>query len=430
MVLTSKTGLLEGVRKPIRRQEQTNTVEFPNFSHPAPYTLRPFAGVYNPFPYGCSILCNHPADCEAKDVVKRAKNSWLQQQVLQGVKTLTVPTDVDLITDTTGDSGDEEVLKRRGKQRRRRKKSGRDGSREPEKEFQGLPEPGETQVSAIGKDSQSTSTRPSLIFGSAPGELDVTSTQQLQDSSADGHKSSNVGDSFIDVAILKQLQRELTQEIIDSEFDQKRHKALKEALNIFPKRKTSVCEELKKLKQELRILPDSTEHLLTLPRNFTRRSSRFELPLDSRLLNTLTPMEYMKSYISISSARLQLYNIVFNRHREELDEDETKRLILGKHAMVALGEVMGCPLTTEQFKYIQDLIGWKDSDQLDFRTWGGLCALCERILAPQLIFSLPSRQEDPCHEVEHADFETLPRKLHGLEPDPRLATILHAIRDL
>jgi hypothetical protein len=44
---------------------------------PAPYTLRPFAGVYNPFPYGCSILCNHPADYEAKDIVKRAKDSWV-----------------------------------------------------------------------------------------------------------------------------------------------------------------------------------------------------------------------------------------------------------------------------------------------------------------------------------------------------------------
>jgi hypothetical protein len=56
---------------------QMNSAEFPNFVHPAPYTLRPFAGVYNPFPYGCSILCNHPADYEAKDIVKRAKDSWV-----------------------------------------------------------------------------------------------------------------------------------------------------------------------------------------------------------------------------------------------------------------------------------------------------------------------------------------------------------------
>lgn len=64
---------------------QMNCVEFPNFAHPAPYTLRPFAGVYNPFPYGCSILCNHPADYEAKDIVKRAKESWVSIMFLSSI---------------------------------------------------------------------------------------------------------------------------------------------------------------------------------------------------------------------------------------------------------------------------------------------------------------------------------------------------------
>lgn len=91
---------------------------------------------------------------------------------------------------------------------------------------------------------------------------------------------------------------------------------------------------------------------------------------------------------------------------------------------------MGRPLNNEQVKYIQDMIGWKDSDMLGFRTWGGLCALCERLLAPQLITPLPSRLTDPCHEVEEADFEALPRRLQGVHPDPRLVTILHSIRKL
>lgn len=70
----------------------------------------------------------------------------LQQQILQSVKTLSVPSDtVDILTDTSGSNGEEELPKRRGKHRRRQKKSGRDGSREPE-EFHGLAEPGETQV--------------------------------------------------------------------------------------------------------------------------------------------------------------------------------------------------------------------------------------------------------------------------------------------
>ncbi|PNF19869.1 hypothetical protein B7P43_G12522 [Cryptotermes secundus] len=375
MFLRSKTGLLEGVRKPVQRQEPMNSAEFPNFVCPAPYTLRPFAGVYNPFPYGCSILCNHPADYEAKDLVKRAKDSWategkalllpeeiaaihagflqgslpapyddvedavpeelfrpytdtdsrpltpaptlasimtkgslrrcvtpdpipthilnptrertvllldlrrshsqdilswqglglpatsafhslsrdvspveigqdehvpqkkkisvkkkgavsgkieendksvhqkLQQQVVQSVKTLSVPSDsVNILMDMSGSNGEEDLPKRRGKHRRHRKKSGRDGSREPE-EFQGLAEPGETQVSAMVNDFKNISARPSLTPGAGPGEVEIADNQQV--SSLEGHRSSQSGSSFIDAAILKQLQRELDQEVID-----------------------------------------------------------------------------------------------------------------------------------------------------------------------------------------------------------------------
>ena len=40
---------------------------------PAPRTLRPLAGIPNPYPYGCSVLCNHPRDPELRDVVWRSK---------------------------------------------------------------------------------------------------------------------------------------------------------------------------------------------------------------------------------------------------------------------------------------------------------------------------------------------------------------------
>ncbi|PSN51473.1 hypothetical protein C0J52_00707 [Blattella germanica] len=576
MVLTSKTGLLEGVRKPVKRQIAANEIEFPNFARPAPYILRPFSGVYNPFPYGCSILCNHPADYEAKDVVKRAKDSWaaegkalllpeelaairvgllqgsfpppyddgedavpeelfrrytdtdsrpltpaptlasittkgsgrrcvtpdpvptparertllvldlrrshsqdalgrvgitapdmpapdpqttatpkkktnlkkkpapspkpeesVNQQIVEGTTNmLMVPMDVS--TDGTGGSGDEELTKRRGKHRRRRKKSGRDGSREPEKEFQGLAEPGETQVSALGSESRKSSNRPSLIPGSAIEALVVPDEQDLEFPVPEVHGANDDKQkSFIDANILKQLQRQLNQEVIDGEFDAKRHRALEEALKFRPEQPPVISDEMRQLKRELRPTPSDSQQLLSLPRNFTRQSSRFELPLDSRFLNTMTPMEYIRNYVSISSGRRLLYNRVFNRHRKVLEEEEeedddaqTDRYMLGQSVTTALGEVMGRKLKEEQCRYIRDLVGWQDSDQLDFRTWGGLSALCERLLAPQFIRSLPSRKIDPCQEVEQADFDTLSKRLRGLVPDPRLAAILHGIKEL
>ncbi|XP_049857457.1 serine/arginine repetitive matrix protein 1 [Schistocerca gregaria] len=593
MVLISKTGLLEGIKNPVRRHVRAETVHFPVVAGPAPYALRPYAGVYNPFPYGCSILCNHPADFEAKDVVRRAKDTWASEgraALAYGDGEAAVPeelfrryTDTDsrpptpaptlasagargsgrrcvtpdaatsatasasagsaaargrsrcgggrtllvldlrrsrsqgalplpppspptppphlppapgslssasapasrcskassrkrrgpapaaagrgsatapppageppplhklqlppihkmqpspetstVLTDTTGGSGDEDLPRRRGKRRKRGKK-GRDGSREPEKEFQGMPEPGETQVSALPLDSRAASARPSFSAAPTPAPAptpanSVASAPPPSATPATPPPPAHV--SFLDAAVLRHLQRELDHEVVDSEFQPKKHKALEEALKARPHEKRRAGEEMRRLKKELHLPPSDTELWLTLPRIFSRQSSRFELPLDSRTLNKMSPLQYLQSHVDVSSGRKLLYNMVFNRHKEELDDEDTDRRMKGENVVIGLEEVMGAPLSDAQIENFRSLVGWQDSDKLDFRTWCGICAACERLLGPQFSSQVASKEDDPCHEVEKADFETLPRKLQGLAPDPRLLTILNGIREL
>jgi len=51
---------------------------------PAPVIMRPFAGIYNPFPYRCSVLCNHPADVDIKNGGQRgAERPWGNYKVYQ-----------------------------------------------------------------------------------------------------------------------------------------------------------------------------------------------------------------------------------------------------------------------------------------------------------------------------------------------------------
>ncbi|XP_063216704.1 uncharacterized protein LOC134527719 isoform X2 [Bacillus rossius redtenbacheri] len=535
-------------------------LEFPNIAKPAPFVLRPFAGIYNPFPYGCSVLCNHPADYEAKDVVKRAKDAWasdgkalllpeelaclrgsyrdgedavpeelfrrytdtdsrpptpaptlasaagvrrrhcltpdplvdaggcgrarptlvldlrrshsqdavawrggpvaaaspapspqlrrrpagkrkpaatpaprdqedpvvdthagqkLQQQVLHGVKALSASEATDTAV-TTGGSGDEEVSKRRGRRRKRGRKSGRDGALEPEKEFQGLPEPGETQVSTLDPDSHNPSARPSL----AAVPHDEGHKQSAASSIPECRPPCDARESFLDRDTLRHLQRELDQEVVESEFNHKKHLVLKEALRMASgRRKAAPSEEMRQLKKELGASSAGghSELLLGVPRNFSRQSARFELPMDSRALETMKPIEYVEKHVLISSGSLLLYNRVFNRHKEELDEDESERKILGKSMIPALGEVMGRPLSDDEARLFRALLGWGDADLLGFRSWAGACALCERL------FGSP---QDCCCEVERADFESLPRRLAGLRLDPALRDVLSRIRDL
>jgi hypothetical protein len=74
-------------------------------------------------------------------------------------------------------------------------------------------------VSALVSDFENISAQPSLTSGAAPGEVEVANNRQI--SSVERHRSSLGGSSFIDAATLKQLQRELDQDAVDSEFNPK-----------------------------------------------------------------------------------------------------------------------------------------------------------------------------------------------------------------
>ena len=77
------------------------------------------------------------------------------------------------------------------------------------------------QVSAVVNDSQNISARASLFSGAATGEVELQDNQEHDTYAVEGHRSCQGGRSFIDTATLKQLRRELDQEVIDSEFNPK-----------------------------------------------------------------------------------------------------------------------------------------------------------------------------------------------------------------
>lgn len=47
-------------------------------------------------------------------------------------------------------------------------------------------------------------------------------------------------------------------------------------------------------------------------------------------VSAMTPTQYIQSYISISSGRRQLYNRIFNRHKENMEDSKTDRQMLGQ----------------------------------------------------------------------------------------------------
>ncbi|XP_057667786.1 uncharacterized protein LOC130900879 [Diorhabda carinulata] len=556
MKISSKTGLIPSPTKKIRRfQEETHSIQMITIATPAPFIMKPYAGLYNPFPSNCSLLCNHPTDVEAKELLQEAKDSvnldiknatksnfelniggeqltptniYIPQvesvpeelfrrytdtdsrpqtpapTLISGITRLSTsrrcitpdplpssqvkektrlvldlrrshsqdhlsiygsspfyqeppliriqqalsrsaslddekhvesqklmavsnkhsnsrrPNSVkkaDKLDNTSSkqndqtevqeeeDDDDEDFIKRRGK---RRRKKGRDTSRGPPT-FQASLDP-ETQVATIGPDSHNPSARHSLApEGVSPLEMSYEEIKQIK---SPLKKSTSLEiNSFLSKEILKQLRRELNETIVDSELDYKKKIALEEALKTVTKGKV-VCDELALLQKELKVPPVNVDLWISLPRTFTRSSAIFELPMDSRTFNTMTPIDYVKDNVRITSARKLLYNCIFEKYKIEIeDETEYDRRLHCKNMRSCLDLIMGKPLKDEHFNYYKDLINWEDKDVFVFKICCGIFALCERILAPEFCRQLPSKKEDPCHEIETADFNLLEKKL-------------------
>ena len=92
-----------------------------------------------------------------------------------------------------------------------------------------------------------------------------------------------------------------------------------------------------------------------------------------------------------------------------------------QRVVAALGDVLGRPLADEEATGLRNRLGWSDEERLGFRSWCGLSALAERLLAPR---DDRDHAAEPRPELEQADLAGLQRRLAGLNPDPRLVTIL------
>lgn len=561
---TSKTGLSSSPTKIVPKYVKTQNVQLKAIARPAPFVLKPYSGLYNPYSNGCSLLCNHPMDKQTKELFRKAKENWanderrnnLLAEEIDVIKTTLsqfscgdrhlfsqvecVPeelfrryTDTDsrpltpaptlasaatrasgsrrcltpearpahpkarLVLDlrrthsqdtisysasfqgglnqnvitrtasleelprnrqsvtsdltqsprkaktatdrakinfanlenrdeskleenkrTDSKNEEDEYIKRRGKKKKKK-------PREPP--FQPPTDP-ETQVATIGSGSSvNQSARASLI--PVDHDEEHSAREKLPSSrklKSRPHKSVDV-DSYLSAEILKQLRRELNEDMVDSELNLKRKAALKEALKTIPKDKTD-CEELLKLQHELAIPKLNADFWILLPRMFTRSSARFELPMNSSSLSRMTPLDYVRDHVSISSERKLLFNCIFNKFKMDNPRGSGDKHISGQAIQEALDVLMGRPMNTEETLRFRSLVGWREEETFDFRTFCGIAALCERIMAPSYCNRLPDRKADPCHEIETADFELLARKIQNQDVDKRLLQILRDIK--
>ncbi|XP_045448062.1 uncharacterized protein LOC123656419 [Melitaea cinxia] len=339
--------------------------------------------------------------------------------------------------DENGKYGGE--VRRRGKRRRKGRPGGSDRLTSAGLAAQAQQDP-ETQIAGIGTDSQNPSSRGSICQTAEDDiVLPVIKTSVTRKT-----------DSFLDDDILKYLHREVDEEAIETEFDTKRRYVLEEALRTRPER--PYCQEMQNLMRELRVPAVSLGDWLHIPRVFSRQNAQFSLPIDSNALESLTPMQYAARFVVLKKSKQLLYLTVLRKFRQRGYRMPIKDIREGLILM------MGGILSVEQVKQFQNIMDWgqyeedenipdeikltlldtgyrrndvieggdtgeTDLRSIKYRTWCGLCAICERMYG-----RFPPRDKDPPDGMELSDFTMIETRLGVLKVHSGLTEVLNTIR--
>uniref|UniRef100_A0A182PK99 Uncharacterized protein n=1 Tax=Anopheles epiroticus TaxID=199890 RepID=A0A182PK99_9DIPT len=354
------------------------------------------------------------------------------------------------------DDGEEDPPRRRGKRRKKSKQLTQTISFVPNQDP-------ETQIAKIDPDSPNYSARPSLV---PTGKSLLSLAQDLTPPAGFGTGGTQDGvgqpaeeDCFLDDESLELLRRGLNIDIVEMIFERYKGRAIREAF------RTATMDKLNFQTDAVRTLQRSAKQLsdvdyekwIDLPRKYSRSSARFELPIDTRKLTRMTPIEYLHDYVVLSDDRKQLYHRIFARNlpREEpkasgvlesvdsdslpetetgpIEVDSTRNLLADVTRYIpmncfdkALHEALGFHGTPERIAAIRELLELNydpfNELQIDFRTWCGIVAFSERF-----INSL-DREQDPCDELEMVDFESLERRVRWARPSENLCQVLQIIK--
>ncbi|XP_052741582.1 uncharacterized protein LOC112048545 isoform X3 [Bicyclus anynana] len=329
-------------------------------------------------------------------------------------------------------------IRRRGKRRRKGRTGGSDRLTSAGLAAQAQQDP-ETQISGIVTDSQNPSSRGSVAKADDDILLPVVKSVPARKT-----------DSFLDDDILKYLHREVDEDAIETEFDTKRRYVLEEALRTRPERQYG--QEMQTLLREYRVPAVSLGDWLHIPRVFSRQNAQFSLPLDSNALESISPMNYAARFVTVKKSKQLLYVTVLRKFRSRGYRMPIKDIHEGLILM------MGGILSAEQVNQFQTIMEWDhyeedenipdeikltlldtgfrkpvvieggdsaeaDAPTIKFRTWCGLCAICERMYG-----RLPPREKDPPDGMELSDFTMIETRLVVLKVHSGLIDVLNTVR--
>ncbi|XP_071945016.1 uncharacterized protein [Antedon mediterranea] len=155
----------------------------------------------------------------------------------------------------------------------------------------------------------------------------------------------------------------------------------------------------------------------------SRQSSRFEIPMDVRVLESMTPMDYLLGYCRINKRRQAMYKKAFRK----VDKDNDGVISL-KEMEKGLNEIFVDSIEPEQVETLLDLLKIEQSVKLRSKMFCAISALTERLLFQQLTTEEAAELLNHKKErIEDADFSALDWKLEGCKIQPELRRLLYQL---
>lgn len=171
-----------------------------------------------------------------------------------------------------------------------------------------------------------------------------------------------------------------------------------------------------------RVKSDSVKPWLQGPHSLSRRSCRFELPMDMRVLEELTPLQYVAQFCRVNSRRRTLFRHYFTKNDRDRDGNITRRELHG-----ALRDLYAQSINAEQVNAILDLLDIDKSVRtFNMDTFTAVAAFSERYL--YYCYSLAVQDDNEKRTVlEETDFCALSWKLEGCKISDKLKKVLEVL---
>ena len=171
-----------------------------------------------------------------------------------------------------------------------------------------------------------------------------------------------------------------------------------------------------------RVRCDSGKPWLQGPLSLSRQSCRFELPMDMKVLETMSPLQYVSEYCRVNNRRKTLFRHYFVKNDRDRDGRLSRRELHN-----ALRDLYAHSISSEQVSAVLDLLGAEKDSSFTLAVFLAVAAFSERYLHYCYTGSQSGLEADRKLVLEETDFTGLKWKLDGCMIAPQMMKIFSVL---